>query len=374
MASSRTVLLAALALLLQDPPPAVRDLGPLLAERVQQHGMPAVAALVSRGDRTVAAGVAGVRVRGGAVPATLEDRWHVGSCTKSMTATLAAILAADGTIAWEATPATIFPDLAEQMDPAWQRATLARLLSNTSGAVGDLLTVHPELWSRFWKNDLTSFDQRLLLVSTLTALPPEKAPGTAYVYSNAGFSIAGAMLEKAAGSPYEELLRARLFAPLVMTSAGFGAPGSVTEPEKADAPWGHDARGRAIPPGHGSDNPAAITPAGRVHLTLEDWAKYARFHLRGARADQPELGKDSFARLHAPAPESGRARYAMGWIAGSAGDPPVRLLGHSGSNTMWYAVIWLIPELDLAILAACNDGAQGPAMERLVADLLAEFR
>jgi len=374
MASSRTVLLAALALLLQDPPPAVRDLGPLLAERVAAHGMPALGALVSQGGRTIAAGVAGVRVRGGTVPATLEDRWHVGSCTKSMTATLAAMLAADGKIAWEAAPATIFPDLAEKMDPAWQEATLARLLSNTSGAVGDLLTVHPELWSRFWKNDLTSPDQRLLLVRTLTALPPEKPPGSAYVYSNAGFSIAGAMLEKATGETYEDLLRARLFAPLGMTSAGFGAPGAATEAEKADAPWGHDGRGRAIPPGHGSDNPAAITPAGRVHLSLEDWAKYARFHLRGARADQPELGKDSFARLHAPSAESGRARYAMGWIAGSSGQPPARLLGHSGSNTMWYAVIWLIPELDLAILTVCNDGAQGPAMERLTADLLAEFR
>lgn len=368
------MLFAALALLLQDPPPAVRDLGPLLAERLAQHGMPALGALVSKGDHTIAAGVAGVRVRGGSVSATLDDRWHVGSCTKSMTATLAAMLAAEGKIAWDATPVTIFPDQAETMDPAWKAATLARLLSNTSGAAGDLLQDHPDLWSRFWKNDLSSADQRLLLVRTLTALPPEQSPGSAYLYSNAGFSIAGAMLEKASGAGYEDLLRARLFVPLGMTSAGFGAPGASADPEHADAPWGHDARGRAIPPGPGSDNPSAITPAGRVHLTLEDWAKYARFHLRGARADQPELGKDSFARLHAPAPEAGRARYAMGWIAGASGQPPLRLLGHSGSNTMWYAVIWLIPDLDLAILTACNDGSQGPAMERLTADLLAEFR
>lgn len=371
-----TALTLALALL-QEAAPAVRDLGPLLTERVAKHGMPAVAALVTKGDRTIAAGVAGVRVRGGTVAATLDDRWHIGSCTKSMTATLAAMVAADGTISWETTPVTAFPDLAAQMHPSWKEATLARLLSNTSGTVGDLLKVHPELWSRFWKNDLNSREQRMLLVSTLTALPPEKPPGSAYIYSNAGFSIAGAMLERATGSGYEDLLRARLFTPLAMKSAGFGAPGTATDPSQADAPWGHDGRGRAVPPGPGSDNPAAITPAGRVSLTMEDWAKYARFHLRGARADQPELGKNAFDRLHAPAAESGRARYAMGWIAGESGNsgqPALCPIGHSGSNTMWYSVIWLIPELDLAILTACNDGAQGPAMERLTADLLAEFR
>lgn len=368
------MLLAALLLTLQDPPPAVRDLSPLLAERVAAHGMPALGALVTKGDRTIAAGVAGVRVRGGSAAATLEDRWHIGSCTKSMTATLAAMLAADGAITWEATPASIFPELAPKMDPAWKDATLSRLLSNTSGAAGDLLKDWPDLWSRFWKADLTSTEQRLLLVRTLTALPPEKPPGTAYLYSNAGFSIAGAMLEKASGSAYEDLLRARLFEPLGMKSAGFGAPGKATDPAKADAPWGHNGRGRAIPPGPGSDNPAAITPAGRVSLTLEDWAKYARFHLRGARADQPQLGKDSFVRMHEPSPESGGAHYAMGWVADASGKPQLLPLGHSGSNTMWYAVIWLLPELDLAILTACNDGAAGPAMEKLTADLLAEFR
>lgn len=368
------MLFAALLFALQDAPPAVRDLGPLLTERVAKHGMPALAALVSKGDRTIAVGVAGVRVRGGLVAVTLDDRWHIGSCTKSMTATLTAMLVADGKIAWEATPVTIFPELAEKMDPAWKSATLARLVSNTSGTVGDLLTVHPDLWSRFWQNDLTSVEQRQLLVRMLTALPPEKPPGTAYIYSNAGFSIAGAMLEQVSGAAYEDLLRTRLFKPLGMKSAGFGAPGAATDPAQADAPWGHDGRGRAIPPGPGSDNPSAITPAGRVSLTMEDWAKYARFHLRGARADQPELGKDSFARLHEPSPESGGAHYAMGWIAGASGKPALRLLGHSGSNTMWYTVIWLVPELDLAILTACNDGAAGPAMEKLTADLLAQFR
>ncbi len=351
-----------LALLLAQEPAAVRDLHDFLAERVAQAGMPAVAALVTNGERTLAAGVAGVRARGSEEAATLDDRWHIGSCTKSMTATVAAMMVEEGKLSWEATPASVFAERAERMDPAWQGATLARLLTNTAGAVGDLGGVHPKLWERFWKEGLAPTAQRSLLVETLTALPPERAPGSTFLYSNAGFSIAGAMMEQAAGVAYEDLMRARLFEPLGMTSAGFGAP------EGEGAPWGHGANGKSVRPGRGADNPDAIAPAGRVHLTLEDWAKYARRHLRIAQDEGP------LRRLHEPAAESARARYACGWIAAEIGDPPVQILGHSGSNTLWYSVIWLVPELDLAILTACNDGAQGAAMERLTGDLLAEFR
>jgi CubicO group peptidase (beta-lactamase class C family) len=352
----------ALFLLMAQEPAAVRDLHELLAERLAQAGMPAVAALVTNGEHTLAAGVAGVRARGGEQAATLDDRWHIGSCTKSMTATVAALMVEDGKLSWEATLASVFPELAAGMDSAWQDATLARLLTNTAGAVGDLGGVHPKLWERFWKDNLAPVAQRSLLVETLTALPPAKPPGSTFLYSNAGFSLAGAMLERADGVVYEDLMRTHLFEPLGMTSAGFGAP------EGESAPWGHGANGKPVRPGRGADNPAAIAPAGRVHLTLEDWAKYARRHLRIAREEGP------LRRLHVPATESGRARYACGWSVAEVGDPPLRILGHSGSNTMWYSVIWLVPELDLAILTACNDGTQGAALERLTADLLTEFR
>ncbi len=368
-----------LLLLAQDLPAQeraeVRDLSPLLAERVAAEGMPALTAWISNGERTIARGVAGVRVRGGAAPATLDDLWHIGSCTKSMTASLMVALVMAGVDLHEGlTPLMVFPELAATADTSWKEVTLRRLLTNRAGVVGDLSGVHPELWSRCFRGDLTPLAQRRFLLETLLAQPTAQPPGSTYLYSNAGFALAGTMLEVRAGAPYEELMRRHLFGPLGMRSASFGPPGISTDPTAPDAPWGHDAAGRAHPPDLSADNPSVITPAGRVHLNMEDWARYARFHLRGEQEDRPFAPKLAMQRLHEPENREARPLYAAGWIVAEIGDPPTRLLGHSGSNTMWYSVIWLFPELDLAVLAACNDGTKGAAVERLMLDLFTTER
>lgn len=365
----------------QEPPRPVRDLSEWAAEQVAREGMPALAVCVTDGDRTRARGVAGVRVRGGAAAASLDDSWHVGSCTKSMTATLWAVLAQEeGGLGEDARPLQLFPEFAETADPSWEKVTMRGLLTNRAGVLGDLAAQHPALWGRSFSGQADGPTQRRLLLQVLTLQPNEGTPG-AYLYSNAGFAIAGAMLETHAGVAFEELMRTRLFAPLGMTSAGFGPPGTAEDPAAPDAPWGHDALGQARPPrARRSDNPEIIAPAGRVHLTMEDWARYARFHLRGERARAetrsesgaegpvPLLPAAAVRRLHEPEPGEG-TRYAAGWLVAEIGDPPARLLAHSGSNTMWCAVIWLAPDLDLAVLLACNDGARGPAMERLAREL-----
>lgn len=370
------MILALLPFVLAQDPSAIRDLSPMLAERVAADGMPALTAWVTDGERTLARGVAGVRVRGGEVKATLDDRWHVGSCTKSMTATLFAAMVMNGMeLAESTTPLEMFPQLTETADPAWKEVTMRRLLTNRAGVVGNLGGEHPALWGRCYSGQMDGPAQRRLLVQVLTEQPPELAPGSAYRYSNAGFAIAGAMLEAKAGAPYEELMVKHLFGPLGMESAGFGPPGGSSDAAAPDAPWGHDAAGAAVPPTvRRADNPEVIAPAGRVHLTMEDWARYARFHLRGERADQPLLPSLAVKRLHQPEAADAMPRYAAGWIVAEIGDPPERLLAHSGSNTLWYAVIWLAPEQDFAVLLACNDGTKGASMEKLALELYSDAR
>jgi CubicO group peptidase (beta-lactamase class C family) len=357
--------------------PAVRDLSPLLAERVARDGMPALAAWITDGERTIARGVAGVRVRGGTTPATLEDLWHVGSCTKSMTATLFAALVMQGTEFRESmTPLDVFGATAEPADPSWKEVTMRRLLTNRAGVPANLGADHPALWGRCFSGKIDALTQRKMMIEILLPQPTEAAPGSRYLYSNAGFAVAGAMMEAQTGVVFEMLMRERLFAPLGMTSAGFGPPGVSADSAAPDAPWGHDATGTAVPPTvRRADNPEVIAPAGRVHLTMEDWARYARFHLRGARADQPLLPAAAVRRLHEPEAAAGaEPRYAAGWIVAELGTPPTRILAHSGSNTMWYAVIWLAPDEDFAVLLACNDGTKSSAMEKLAFDLYSDAR
>jgi D-alanyl-D-alanine carboxypeptidase len=171
----------------------------------------------------------------------------------------------------------------------------------------------------------------------------------------------------AAGKPYEELMQELLFAPLGMTSCGWGAPGSGESgaADPADQLWGHRKNGTPSKPNtHGADNPIALSPAGRLHCTIGDWARYVAIHLRGDRLNPDRacrlLKAETFDRLHTPPDDLGD--YCFGWgrperpWAGPEGERFV--LSHSGSNTMWFCVVWAAPKKDFAVLVCCNSGVE----------------
>jgi CubicO group peptidase (beta-lactamase class C family) len=366
----RTFLVAALVALAPagaraDPPPgpapapapaaARRDAAPLLAPAREKHDLPALAGVVVLGDgRVTAAGVVGVRRRGSPEAATLADRWHLGSCTKSMTATLCALLVEEKRLSWDATVGGVFAKAVPAIDPSWKPVTLDLLLHHRAGAPADLRA--DGLWDRLWRFRGTPKDARLALVAGVVAKPPVSPPGTKYLYSNAGFATAGAMAETVTGRGWEQLLRERLFAPLGITTAGFGAPGTAA---RVDQPRGHGADGKPVEPGLLADNPVAIGPAGTVHMTIEDWARYVAAHVSGERSGRL-LPSAAWKRLHAP-PDGEGTRYAMGWVVTDR-DWGGEVLTHNGSNTMWYCVAWLSPSKDFAVLVTCNRG--GPQAEQ----------
>src|SRR5262245_2077398 len=80
--------------------PALESLDALLEPIRAKHNVPALAAAFVRPEGTVAAGAVGVRKSGGTEAVTLDDRFHIGSCTKAMTATLIAILVERGKLNW----------------------------------------------------------------------------------------------------------------------------------------------------------------------------------------------------------------------------------------------------------------------------------
>jgi CubicO group peptidase (beta-lactamase class C family) len=271
-----------------------------------------------------------------------------------MTASLAAVLVEEGKIKWETTVAEIFPAFRGRMNEAWKAVTLEQLLTNRSGAPGD---APADLWWEAWKQTGSPTIQRLAFVGGLVARAPEAQPGTKFIYSNQGFAIAGAMLEKVAGKPFEKLMAERLFAPLGLTTAGFGAPGDA---RRVDQPWGHTGTNRKpVPPGPAADNPPAITPAGRVHLSIADYLRYAGWHAGGAMKGKALLSDASFAKLHTAVPGQD---YAMGWGVGEHPSAGGKVLIHNGSNTMWYAKVWVAPGKNAAIVVATNFG--GDAAEQ----------
>lgn len=358
--------LALAAFVLAAAPTAAAD-SPLDAIRVK-HELPALSrALVFHGKVDVES--SGVRKAGDAVQVRKEDQFHLGSCTKAMTATLAAIFVERKKLRWDEPLAELLPGV--KLDPAFESVTLEMLLSHRSG-VGEASTFDSgKLWAKLWEPGLDPSEGRRILAERMLGTVPASAPGSRYEYSNANYMIVGAVLERVSGMTWEAAIQKELFRPLKMR-CGFG-PAADPKARVPDQPWGHLRKEGAWSPVHG-DNPPALGPAGTVSCSLLDWSKFARLHLDGgAGRSTVLLGPKSFAKLHAVYP--GQEYTYGGWLRVSrpwAGKSGTALM-HIGSNTMNTAVIWLAPERGLGALAVTNAGGESAsrAVDEAVGALIA---
>ncbi len=332
------------------------DLAARLEKIRAAHEIPALAGAVVDEGEIVGLGVTGLRREDRDIAVTLEDKWHLGSCTKSMTASVCAMLVEDGKMRWDMTLGEVFPELNNSMHPDWCTVTLEQLLVHRGGAPHD---PPAEAWKEAKKRAGTPTEQRLRFVKTLFAHKPWHPPGTHWDYSDSGYAMVGAMMEKLTGKAWEELMRERLFVPLGLTSAGFGEPASVG---KVDEPWGHRGEEHPfhpVPPGPLADNPPAIGPAAVVHCSITDFARYAAWQLAGDRGDGWLLTPESFTKLHTP-PQG--QEYAMGWAVTKRKWAGGVAMMHNGENEMFYAVMWLGPGVNQCFVAACNcDGPEADA-------------
>jgi len=349
----------------QPKAPSLEDLQELLAPIRQLHDMPALGAAVIVAGKLVALGVDGVRKLGNEAKVTTDDLWHLGSCTKAMTSTLLAMQVAAGKLQWHTTLGEALPELRDGMHADARKITVAQLLQHRSGLPGQPPT--PQ-WLELFHFEGSNQEARLEVAQTMLAVPPETKPGERFLYSNAGYMIAGAVLERATGKSWQELMREQLFTPLNMQRVGFGIPGAKTQ---VDQPWGH------LPGARGSvamfaDNPPSLGPAGTVHASLSDWAKFVALHLGvGADRDKPLLKSSSLLALHQP--QKG-ADYAFGWVVTKRDWAPGPAIWHNGTNTMWYAVTWMAPEIQFAVLVTCNHGGGAKACDEVAAACIQRFR
>jgi len=307
----------------------------------QKHRVPAIAAALVTSQGIVASGVVGTRKQGTEVAATLADKWHLGSDTKAMTATLVAKLVEEGRLKWDTTLAEVFRELAPRFHPEVQTITLVQLLSHRSG-----LPANPDL-IKYGGAD--GRKERLRILENELSRKPAHRPGTHFEYSNLGYTIAGAIIEKITGKSWEQAMQEEVFGPLGMTSVGFGGTGT---PGRIDQPWGHHADGTPVDGnGPAMDNPPVLSPAGRVHCTIQDWAKFIADQLRGDRGEPALLKPATYRFLHTP-PLGGD--YALGWIVAERDWAGGLALNHGGDNTMNCANVWVAPRRDFAVLICIN--------------------
>jgi len=332
----------------------------------ESGSLPAVAGAVFTADGILAQAAVGVRKLGADTPVSGADLWHIGSITKSFTATLVATFVERGDLKWTQTLGDL---VGAERARQYAAVTLEHLLTHRAGLPAN---VSPAITSDLAQSSSPVAAQRQRAADAVFAVAPLAPPGERYLYSNAGYIVAGAILEARTGQPWEELVRAQVLAPLKLASSGFGPPGPF---DALTQPRGHrrQADGRLLPvePGVFGDNPAFLGPAGRLHMTIADLALWGRAHLRGARGRDGLVRAATFQRLHKP-PVAG-SDYAYGWairvIAGR------QAIWHNGSNTLWYAAVAFDAEADLGAALATNGSIAAQAgIESGLAQLFADWR
>jgi CubicO group peptidase (beta-lactamase class C family) len=312
-----------------------KKIGKALTETVAQAKVPGMVAAITSSKGVLAIGSAGIRKIGAAEKLTEHDLIHLGSCTKSMTSVLLATLVTEGKLTWETSLIEVLPELKGSIHPDYHPITIWQLLTHRAGVAANA--------ANWWVHGKVELKKRRLMILKDNLKEAPTLEHGSYHYSNLGYLIASCMAEKVTGSTWEPLMQKRIFDPLGMNSAGFGPPGT---PKKTDQPWGHGREGEDWRPRQ-LDNAEALGPAGRVHCSAADWAKFIAIQLPGGK----NLGLDrkTMDKLITPT-----GTYAGGWVVTNRPWAKGIVLTHTGSNTMWYAVMWVAPKLDRAFIVATN--------------------
>ena len=329
-----------------------RSIVQYLTGPVEEGRSPGLIAAISDEDGVRALASAGVRRQGSSEKLTVNDLMQIGSITKAMTSTMLATLVADGTFAngWQTTIAQVFPELYDEIHPDYRPVTLWQLVRHIGGVPDGVLawwTAHPSL---------PIVARRYRILRENLADPPGSPIGE-FSYSNAGYMVAAAMAEKLTGQSWETLIDERLFTPLGMSSAGFGVPGTRGE---VDQPWNHhrDSSGMWKPIQLNYGGPLA--PAGNVHTSLEDLAKFIALQFPHKRP--AILSREQLDELLIPIP--GDYGGAAGWVVSHRLEENREVLwlltqGGAGPCCGYFAVAWAVPSRGRAYIAVANSWDDG---------------
>ncbi len=303
-----------------------------------ENYVPALTALLYKDGKIIELASVGTTTENGTVNVSQDSKWHLGSITKSMTSTLAGILVERGDIKWTSTIIDIFPEYNDVIFSKYGDINLSELLTHTSG-IGEIDLSE-------WEGVNTDLIKHRIEVAGEGLTTDYDLTRGVMSYSNLGYIIAGAMLERVTNISWEDLIIEHIFTPLEMSNSGFAAPIDTI------SPWGHSPyNGDPINPTNSiSDNPMVLGPAGTIHSTLNDMAKYLELHIQNTNA---LIADSTFTKLHTGVvemPNMDGLQYAYGWNA----TPDNQLMFHSGSNTMWLAQATVNHHSKVGIFVATN--------------------
>ncbi|MCY1008351.1 serine hydrolase [Nannocystis pusilla] len=246
------------------------------------------AVLVARGEQVLLRVGHGSADDARAVPVTPSTRFCIGSMGKMFTAVAVLQLVEQGRVDLGDALAKHLPDHANRS--LAERVTVEMLLTHTGGT-GDIFGPQYDAHAEALKTTAE-------LVRFYGAREPVFEPGSRWGYSNYGFVLLGAILERVTGKPYDVVVQERIFGPAGMpaTSPSFASAGATAIPYT-----GAGATGRKALP------PYAGLPAGGGYSTVEDLHAFVVALRRGAL-----LGASTLAAMTEPRVAAGTAHWGLG--------------------------------------------------------------
>lgn len=290
-------------------------------------------------------------------PVTEKTLFQIGSISKVFTATLVMKLVEQGKLDLERPVTTWVPDLPLADKEALKVITLQHLLSHTSGFEGDRFT-------DYGRGD----DSLSTSIAAFDTLRQWFVPGSLWSYNNAGFYLAGAIIEEVTGKTFETVMEEEIFKPLKLER-------TVLLPEYAMTyahAVGHDINER-------DNGPEIVRPftysrhiaaAGAIISCASDMLRFAQMHLNDGELEGERIISAASAQqmreFVTKSDNSGDIlghSYGTGWARWEYGD--TLSVGHGGAIAGFRAQLWLVPDKQWAMVVLTNCSTGLRAMSEL---------
>ena len=313
----------------------LQAVGEVVQARMAELGVPGVALGVLHDGRVETAGFGVTNVEH---PLPVDERtlFRVASITKTFTGTLAMRLVEQGKLDLDAPLRRYLPDLRLADPDATERATLRDCLDHYGGWTGDV-------FDDFGRGD----DALARYVAHMAKVPQLTRLGTVWSYNNAGFSIAGRVIEVASGMPYERALAELLLKPLGLERSFFFAEDMVTHRVAA----GHTS----LPEGPRVTRPWAIAraghPMGGLVSCVDDLLGWARFQMSDGMG---LLRRETLDHAQAALKPAGAMADAIGVAWQSVDVGGTRVVQHGGSWLNQLSTFRMVPERGFAVVVLTN--------------------
>lgn len=271
--------------------------------------------------------------------AKIDDKFRLGSITKTVTSYIATLLVKQGKLRWDTKFFDLYPELKAKSNPAFYNFTLQ-----------DFITLRARLSGWSYGNETpkekeikgNEQQQRYEFIAWFFKQNPTISENQDIYRSNPSYVAAGLMLEKATGKSYETLVKD--LGKSLNIDFDFGQPNLKNE----NQPWGHD---EDLKP----EKPALnyklnwLSSAGNINVSLPDYCKFVQQQLLGLEGKSDVLSAEEFQKMHFGLPE-----FSFGWNSEINKNNLMQYSFHNGNPGSFLTKVYICKSINKAFILFAN--------------------